>query len=188
MDWFFKVIRIAGASFPVASSLVQLQAEIDSIEMTKRIDKLSDPISYLHEDVQKVSKKIYKALTLMDSLRLDFDDEFYNEFGRPLAALESQRFIKGEHAIGKRYACGIRLTDPSFIMYMCALAEDDEKMEKLNAALDSCEVGKSLDGHALKNQIKLPVQVVRAMFSIYESKGYGLVSKEIGSAYYLGQA
>lgn len=188
MGWFFKVIRIAGASFPGASSLVQLQAEIDSIEMTNRIDKLSDPISYLHEDVQKVSKNIYQALTLKDSVTLEFDDHFYNEFSRPLAALESQGLVIGNHAIGKRYARGISLVDPSFIMYMCAIAEDDDKMEKLNDAVDSCGIGKSLDGYSLQNEIKLPLQVVRAMFSIYESKGYGLVSKEIGSAYYLGKA
>ena len=187
MDWFFKVIRVAGASFPVASSLVQLQAEIDSVEMTARIDKLSDPISHLHDDVQKLSKKIYKTLKLTDSVTLDFEDEFYSEFSRPLAALESQGFIKAQHAIGKRYACGISLIDPSFLMYMCAIAENNEKMENLNTAVDSCEIGKSLDGHSLQSQLELPLQVVRAMFSIYESKGYGLVSKEIGSAYYLGK-
>ncbi len=188
MDWFFKVIRVAGASFPVASSFVQLQAELDSVEMAKRIDKLSDPISYLHDDVQKVSKKIYQTLILKDSVTLDFDDEFYSEFSRPLAALESHGFIKGQHAVGKRYARGINLIDPSFIMYMCAIAEDGKKMEKLNDCLASCEIGKSIDGHTLTSQLKLPLQVVRAMFSIYESKGYGLVSKETGSAYYRGMA
>ena len=51
MNWFFKFVRIAGASFPVASSLVQLQSELDSDELNRRIQKLEDPISNLHEDV-----------------------------------------------------------------------------------------------------------------------------------------
>ncbi|MHC9510273.1 hypothetical protein [Kangiella sp. M94] len=35
MDWFFKLIRIAGVNFPVAASLVQLQAEIDAVKTAK---------------------------------------------------------------------------------------------------------------------------------------------------------
>ena len=42
MDWFMKLVRVAGASFPGASSLVQLQSEIDSQAMAKRLEELSD--------------------------------------------------------------------------------------------------------------------------------------------------
>ncbi len=38
IEWFFKIIRIAGVNFPVAASLVQLQAEIDSDAMEERLN------------------------------------------------------------------------------------------------------------------------------------------------------
>ncbi|MCR9321557.1 hypothetical protein [Vibrio alginolyticus] len=87
IDWFCKIVRIAGVNFPVAASFVQFQAELDSIAMSKRIEKLEDPISYLHEDIQEVSKLIYAQLVTCDSVNLDFGDDFYVKYSRPLAAL-----------------------------------------------------------------------------------------------------
>lgn len=188
MEWFFKTVRIAGASFPGASSLVQLQAELDYIKMEERITKLTDPISYLHDDIQEISKIIYLKLKELDSQTLDFDEQFYEKYSRALASLESQNYIKGQHIIGKQFKFGISLIDPSFIMYMCVLAEDNNKMESLTKAVDSCEVGKSLKGELLKSELGLPIEVIRAIFEIYSSKGYGLVSKEVGSAVYIGKA
>ena len=189
MDWVLKIIRIAGASFPVASSLVQLQAELDSKEISSRISKLEDPVSNLHEDVPELSGEIYQRLKSENADSLSFNDEFYKKYSRSLAALESQGYIKGYHALGKgRYAEGLRVIDPSYIIYMCALEESEEKMECLIQQIDNCEEGKWLDGNALQKSIELPLPVVNAVFEIYESKGYGLRSKEIGSSLYLGQA
>lgn len=186
MDWLFSIIRVAGASFPVASSLVQLQAEIDSKELLKRVAKLEDPISNLHDDVPEVSRQIYRKLKLDNSAKLDFDDEFYNKFSRALAALESQGYIKGGHANGKNYAAGIRLVDPSYIMYLCAIEEDEKKMESLVKIVDDCEIGQWLDGNRM--EIDLPLPVIKAVFDIYESKGFGICSREVGSYKYMGKA
>ena len=59
MEWFIKIVRVAGVNFPGAASLVQLQAELDSTAMASRLEKLEDPISYLHEDIPDVAKEIY---------------------------------------------------------------------------------------------------------------------------------
>jgi elongation factor P hydroxylase len=72
MDWLFSIVRIAGASFPVASSLVQLQSEIDSKTLSKRVEKLDDSVSHLHKDIPELSKLIYQELKSMvkgDTLR-----------------------------------------------------------------------------------------------------------------------
>jgi hypothetical protein len=188
MDWFFSIIRVAGASFPVASSFVQLQAELDSKILQKRLSRLEDPVSFLHEDVPELSKHIYNQLKSKESIQLSFSDEFYAKYSRALASLESQSYIKGGHAIGKRYAAGIRLIDPSYIMYLCALEEDNEKMETLVKIVDSCEAGKWLDGNRLQMTISLPLVVIKAVFEIFESKGYGLCSKTIGETKYIGKA
>jgi hypothetical protein len=188
MDWFIKIVRIAGASFPGASSLVQLQSEIDSQAMANRLEELSDPISYLHEDVPEVSKLIYKNLRDKDSSILDFSEEFYRKFSRPLTALESIGLISKNGVIGSRIPCGINLIDPSFILYMCNLAEDPHKMQAITDIVDSCELGLWLDGVQLKDSIKLPVTVIRAVFEVYESKGYGIMSKTIGTCQYLSNA
>jgi hypothetical protein len=185
MNWFFKIVRIAGVNFPGAASLVQLQAELDSSSMISRLEKLEDPISYLHEDVPKVAKIIYDEMRKRDSVNLDFPKEFYIENSRPLAALESAGLISKSGILGSRIPIGINLIDPSFIMYMCNLVEDQNRMQEIVDIVDRCEVGISLNGDELKESVGLPKYVIRAVFEIYESKGYGLVSKAIGSCRYL---
>jgi hypothetical protein len=188
LGWFGKLVRIAGVNFPVAASLVQLQAEIDSDKMIKRIEKLEDPISYLHEDVPAVSKEIYQNLSLNDSINLKFDDEFYTKYSRPLAALEKKFYISMKRFLGSRIPREINLIDPSYIMYMCSLSEDPNKMNKIVQIVDTCKVGEWLDGENLKNEIGLPKCVIRAIFEIYEAQGYGILSKTIGICQYMGNA
>lgn len=172
----------------MASSLIQLQSEIDSKALLRRVDKLEDPVSFLHDDVPKLSKSIYQELRSEESINLSFSDEFYTQYIRALAALESQGFIEGLHTIGKKYAAGIHLNDPSYIMYLCAVAENKERMEKLIKIVDACEVGKWLDGTKIKSEVDLPLPVIKAVFDIYESKGFGFCSKEIGTTLYMGKA
>lgn len=186
MDWFFSIIRIAGVAFPGASSFVQLQAEIDSKALLQRVVKLEDPISHLHDDVPEVSRQIYQKMKVLNSAKLDFDDEFYKKYSRALAVIESKGYIKGGHALSKNYAAGIRLVDPSYIMYLCALEENEKKMESLVKFVNDCKVGQWLDGK--KMDIGLPLPVIKAVFDIYESKGFGICSKEPGSCNYKGKA
>ena len=188
MDWFFKLVRIAGVNFPGAASLVQLQAEIDSHKMSKLIDSFRDPISFLHEDVQVVSIQIYEQLKIKDSVVLCFTDEFYSKYSRAIAALNSQGLIVKKDAAGYKFPLAIQLADASYIMYMCRLAEDSHKMDKITSIVDKCEIGSWLDGEQLSKEIGLPASVIRSIFSIYESKGYGYLSKEIGTCSYMGQA
>lgn len=184
-----SIVRVVGSSFPATSWLVQLQAEINSKELLERLDKLEDPISYLHKDVPELSRLIYQKLKLVnsDSVRLTFNDEFYNKYDRALATLESQGYIKGGHIQGKKYAVGIRLVDPSYIMYLCVLEEDGEKMSSLIKVVDNCKNGECLDGNKIQKSIDLPLPVIKAVFNMYELKGYGWCSKEIGSIRYMGQ-
>ena len=188
MDWLFSLVRIAGVAFPGASSLVQLQAEIDSTALSERIKNLEDPISHLHEEIPNVARLIYKELKVQNSGTLSFDPEFYLQYRRPLAMLESQRYLSGEHAIGNMYAAGITLSDPSFILYLCALGESDKQMNSLASIVDSCEPGKWLSGDQLSIDLDLPKPVVRAVFIIYQSKGLGQLSQEIGALNYVGRA
>lgn len=188
VDWLLSIVRVAGASFPVASSLVQLNSEIESKALLQRVAKLEDPISHLHEQVPVLSRRIYQELKTSNSTSIEFTDGFYKEFSRPLAALESQKFIAGGHAIGKKFAVGLRVVDPSYIMYMCALTEESQKMEALINNVDSCEVGKWINGVEIHKSLEIPLPVVQAVFEIYEAKGYGLCSKTIGESKYMGKA
>jgi len=73
-------------------------------------------------------------------------------------------------------------------MYLCALEEESMKMETLLEIVDNCKRGEWLDGKRIQEEIDLPLPVIRAVFDIYESKGYGLCSKEIRACQYLGKA
>jgi hypothetical protein len=184
MNWFYSIIRVAGASFPGASSLVQLQAEIDSKVLDDRISKLEDPISNLHSDVPDLSRNIYRNLKTYNSAYLDFDEDFHKKYSRALAELESKCYIRRSDAIGKNCAPKIRILNPLYIMYLCKLEEDSKKMESLIKLVDECKAGESLDGNNIQMSIDLPLPVIKAAFEIYESKGYGLCSKTVGSCKY----
>ena len=76
MNWFYSIVRIAGASFPVASSLVQLQSEIDSNALNERVAKLEDPVSNIHCDVPELARIIYQELKQTDGINLSFEEDF----------------------------------------------------------------------------------------------------------------
>lgn len=156
--------------------------------MTGRIEKLEDPISCLHEDVPTVAKLIYDNLQNNDSDSLIFPDEFYMAYSRPLAALNSSGLISKTTVLGSKVPISIELIDASFIMYMCNLAEDSRKMYEIVDTMERCEVGIQLDGEDLKHSIGLPICVIRAVFEIYEKKGYGFLSKTIGTCSYTSTA
>ncbi len=186
MDWFLSIIRIAGASFPVSSSLVQLQAEIDAQALSNRLEQLEDPISNLHEDIPELSKILYLKLKSEDKTNLLFNDEFYLKYSRALSSLESSGLIKAHGVLGNRYIKGITIIDPSFIVYLASIAENQEKMEALYTLVDECNIGHWLDGHKL--DIDLPITVIRSVFDIFESKGYGVCSQTIGVCQYQGKS
>lgn len=188
MHWFLSLVRIAGASFPVASSLVQLQAEMDSREFDRRLRKLEDPIMTLHPDMPEVSRTIYSRLQGAEANLVQLEPDQYTRFSRALALLEARGFIKGRHTLAQRFGGGLRVTDPSYIVFMAAHCADPGNMAKLVEMVDSCEDGHWLDGHALRAELGLPLPVIQAVFSIYESKGYGICSREIGASKYLARA
>lgn len=185
IDWFLKSVRIAGVNFPVAASFVQLQAEIDSAKIMSRIEMLEDPISYLHNDVPDLSKEIYKELITQDYPYIKLDEPVYIKHSQALAILESKGLISKDMIIGSAIPIGVQITDPSYIIYMCALFEDTIKMQHLFDIVDACEQGKWLDGKVIKEAIDLPLPIIQAVFDIYESNGLGACSKEISSSKYM---
>lgn len=188
IEWFLKIIRVAGVNFPISAALVQLQAEHDSELVALKFKELEDPISFLHDDMYEVTKIIYQNLRNKDSISLDFEDEFYLRYSRVLAVIEKEGFISKNSVFGSRIPLGINIIDASYIMYMCNLKEDPKKMQEIIDIVDRCEVGLWLHGDDLKDSIGLPKYVIRAVFEIYENKGFGILSKTIGSCDYLGSA
>ena len=184
MNWFFSIIRSVGSSFPVTASFVQFQSELDSDKMDNRIKRIEDPVSNLHSDIQCVSKKIYDLIKKTEQENITFDDEFVEKFGRSLAILEKNGFIKGNHAIGKCWAGSIYLSDPSYVLYLCKLSESEKKMNSLFRLLEGSKPGDSFDGVDIQKTIDLPIPVIKAFFRVYQSMGYGFCSKTIGTCHF----
>jgi hypothetical protein len=188
MKWLMSLVRIVGASLPYGSALLQLQAEIDSAAIQKRLRMLEDPISQLHPDVREVSEKLYNQLSATGEATLQFDAGFYAKYGKPLAILEARGFIAGAHAIGMKYVGGLWLQDPGYFVYLCALYEDQSKMDRLIELLAACAPGQWLRGDEIAKDLQLPRPVVKAFFELYEQRGLGTCSKEIGAILYLSRA
>lgn len=180
MKWLASIVRVAGVSSPFTAWLVQIDAEISSAEVNSRLKKLEDPISMLHEDIPAVSKVIYSRLQEAESDSIDLDPADYQRFGRALSVLDSSGHVSGRHAIGARYAAGLRVSDPSYILYLCAQFERAERMRKLVEMVESCRRGQSVRAQGVMAETRLPYAVVVAVFQMYEAKGYGMCSREIG--------
>ena len=183
-----SVARVVGSSLPFVPSLIQLQAEIDSAAIQRRLLALEDPISLLHPDIREVSEKLYGELVSTGSAKLKFDNPFYVQYSRALAILEAQGFIVGTHAIGARYVDGLWLQDPKYVVYLCALYEDQSKMDRLVDLLESCKPGQWLHARDFEADVQLPRPVIKALFQLYEARGLGQCSREIGAVSYVGRA
>lgn len=184
MNWFFSIIRSAGSSFPVSASFVQLQSELDSDKLDKRIKRIEDPVSNLHPDIQIVSKKMYALIKKTERENITFDNEFIEKYGRPLAILEKNGFIKGSHAIGKCWVGSTYLSDPSYVLYLCKLSEPEKKMNSFFRLLEGSKPGDSFEGVDIQKTIDLPIPVIKAFFKVYQSMGYGFCSKTIGVCHF----
>jgi hypothetical protein len=188
MKGFIKLMRIAGVNFPVAASFIQISNEIAASKVEERLNKLEDPISFLHEDIPKLSQVIYIGLNDNQSTTLSFREDVYDKYSRAFAVLSSEGFIEQHNQAGTIYPFAITVIDETYIAYLCARFENKEKMDKLVSIVDSCKVGKWLNGKEIAAKIELPIFVVQAVFKIYESREFGFVSKTIGESSYQANA
>ena len=188
MENFMRLMRVAGVNFPVAASFIQISNELDSIEIQKRLTKLEDPISSLHEDIPSLSHVIYIALAENDSSALNFRDDVYDKYSRAFAKLDSQGLITKHNQAGTIYPALIEVSDASYIAYLATCFEDTKKMDLLFTIVDSCKVGTWLNGHEIQKDIQLPLVVIKAIFDIFASNGFGICSRNIGECTYLANA
>lgn len=187
MNWFLSIVKIAGASFPVANSCIQAISEIESVRLDDRIQKFEDSIRNMHKDMFDLCKYIYQTMQLERYMNfkiaiLQFDNAFYSKFAQPLAILISKNIIKSN----KRFRTGITLIDPTFIMYLCKCFAPEHAMTLLTQKVTSCKNNESLGGIEIQKELKLPLSVIQAVFEIYTSKGYGDYSKSLNLVQYYG--
>jgi hypothetical protein len=188
MDWFLSLVRIAGSSFPGAASLAQLQSELDTKEVRRRITALEDPIGQLHPQVPALGALLYQEIATTGRSKIRLAEEAYRQFSRPLAVLEAAKLVTGGHALGRRYADGLVVTDPVFVVYLARAFGDSGALERLITAVDQCRTDQWLKGEELVEEHGLPQPVVNAVFRVYEARGYGITSKTIGESLYRAMA
>jgi hypothetical protein len=169
---------------------VQLQAEIDAAEFERRLRALEDPIGQIHPEINGLCELIYAELSNSEetSPRIELEEEQYSAYRKPLATIESSGFIKGAHAVGHQFADGFHIADPTFGLYMQAKFGASGPMEELQRVLENTVAGDRLSGHKLSQELEAPLPIVHAFFEIYETKGYGIISQEIGSSLYIAKA
>lgn len=186
MNWLSILVRSVGAAFPVASSLVQLQAELDSVELQKRLRKLEDPISNLHPDVPDLSQRIYRLLSASGNKIVT--DDIYPTFSRALHILEAQGAFNVPRTFGRDYPETIWVTDPTYVLYMAALYEDPLRMDAAVSRIDQAVPKTWLRGSEIAGECEIPLAVAKAIFQLYEARGLGLLSKERGTVTYYVKA
>ncbi len=187
MKWLMSVDSAVGASFPLMPLLNQLPTELDSAAIQRRLLAQEDSISTLHPDIRELSEKLYQKLVATGSTKLQFDNVFYTQYGRPLAILEKQGFIAGSGTLGAKHTDGFTLKN-EYIIYLCALYEDQGKMDALVQLLESCKPDQRLRAEVIEPELQLSRPVIKVLFQLYEEKGLGKCLKEIGVVHYYGLA
>lgn len=185
VDWFLKLVRVSSAWNPIAAIFLQLQSEIDGVEISRRLNNLEDPISASCENSSKLTKAIYDQFK---SENCNLTQDMYIQYARTLALFESEGYLKRRMAMGSPFAQGIESFDPTFILYLARLFEEQSSMSELYSLVDNCSIGVTIDGIQLAQSLVVPVNVVRAVFSLYVDKGFGLLSNERGTCNYRGIA
>jgi hypothetical protein len=66
--------------------------------------------------------------------------------------------------------------------------ENQESMQVILDIVDRCQIGESVSAENLAPSLMLPKYVIRAVFEVYESKGYGLRSGGMTKFRYTGKA
>jgi len=126
-------------------------------------------------DIRKLSEKLYKGLAAASEnldkalagngvAKFRFDDSFLTQYSKPLAILEKRGFIQGTHSIGGRDFDAVYLHAPEYFVYLCALYEDQTKMDRLVELLETCKRREWLLGEKIAGDVQLPLPVVRAFF------------------------
>ncbi|OED84654.1 hypothetical protein [Vibrio breoganii] len=185
VDWFLKAVRVSSAWNPIAAIFLQLQSEIDAVELNRRLDNLEDPINANCKNSSKLTKAIYIQFKDEDS---NLTQDKYIQYARTLALFESEGYLKRRMVMGSPYAQGIEFFDPTFILYLARLFEEQSSMSELYSLVDNCSIGVTIDGIQLAQSLSVPVEVVRSIFSLYVDKGFGLLSNERGTCNYRGIA
>ncbi len=189
MTWVLSLIKILGSLNPVSSVLVQVLGEIEGKRTADAIEQLSDPISSLHKDVKALSKEIYSALKEQNNINFQMPESFYIKYKSALSILESNGRIELDQAAGVQTPSEIRLSDPSFILYVFALNEDQNSMAQLTTACENCKNGNALNSIALSEQLNIPVVAVNAIFEIFSANNLGSMTDDVtsdGEQYYIG--
>ena len=102
--------------------------------------------------------------------------------------LEANALISTDRASGRKLPLGINLTEPSYIAYMCAVAENPKRMSDLIEILEGCEIGQTINAEVLTDSVRLAKYVIRAFFQIYAAKGFGYCSGGMRQFKYSGKA
>lgn len=181
MTWVLSLVKILGSLNPASSVLVQVLGEIEGKRTAEAIERLSDPISSLHKDVKALSKKIYSALKEQNNINFQLPEAFYIKYKSALSILESNGHIELDHAAGVQTPSALRLSDPTYILYVFALYGDQNSMAQLTIACENCKDGSALNSIALSEELNIPVIAVNAVFEIFSANNLGCMTDDVTS-------
>ena len=189
---FKKGLRSVAASVPVAASLSQWWAEMDSDAQTEAIEELREQVSGLrnpiiacHPRAPELLAVFYKRIEETGESSWLVDVEM-TEFLEVLNLWEKQGQVQVQHAIGNRFI-RVSFCEPLFIMAIYNAVKGDAATAKLRHSVwrvIKCE-RKGVQGQPIADALGVSLLYVDALFQILEEEGKGWKSKTRGSSYFL---
>jgi hypothetical protein len=186
---FKKGLRSVAASVPVAASLSQWWAEMDSDIQAETVEKLQgevrqlkNPILSSHSNAVGALKGLYSRIELTGETSLTVDEE-PGAYLEVFSLWEKSGFMKGQHAMGNRWI-SIDVVDPIFIMAIFGAVRGDQEAHELRRSVWTMirQAGKGVQGERIAEALKIPLAYINALFMIFEAEGKGCKLKTLGSS------
>jgi diguanylate cyclase (GGDEF)-like protein len=185
--WFPKIIGLAGNSFSTSTFIVENLGDIESISEIELLHNLEDFLNKINTDIIKVTNILYKQFLLLDTTKLDFPEDFYTKFSSALNLLVSHGFIILHTDSNAIKPITVTLVDPTYIIVMCVFFADHNSMQELVDIVERCHIDLCLKASQLKVIFNLPIHVVKSVFEIFDSEGFGSFSKTKDDFNYIGK-
>lgn len=181
---FISLMKVVLSPFPGGAVANQILAEIESAETDRRLKLLEDPLAGFGPDAKPLCGLLYGSVRKETQVTNKVPwSEAFEPYLKTLRRFDASGLVADEPVLfnSNPFLRGIRIK-PRFMVYLAMIGGDDELCRDMADFMDNLLTG--VTGTQARERIGLPLPVIDAVFSVYDSQNQGLKSRENGSCYY----
>lgn len=181
---FISLVKVVLSPFPGGAVANQILAEIESVEVDRRLKLLEDPLAGFGPDAKALCGLLYESVRKETHVtsKVPWSDAF-EPYLKTLRSFDASGLVGNEPVLFNSNPShrGIRI-EPRFMVYLAMIGGDEDLCRDMADFMDNLLTGVTCT--QVRERIRLPIPVIDAVFSVYDSQNQGLKSKENGYCYY----